>query len=93
MNLYLGLAENVILKLYPNLWGVDIPDQYKSSRRPRKLTSIEPKYIDCCMNNCIVFTGEHVNASECPLCGEERFLDINSRRPQKTFVYIPLILG
>jgi hypothetical protein len=68
MNLYLGLARwaqdvgrrkcvglTDVLKLHPNLWGVDIPDLHKPG--------IEPKYIDCCMNNCISFTGEHVNAS------------------------------
>jgi hypothetical protein len=45
--------------------------------------------VHCCYNNCIAFTGDYADVSECPYCGEKRFLDNGKSR--KSFVHIPLI--
>ena len=95
MNLILELAhwaEDVSRKQRSDLMGLlNIPEPRKQSRRFEKLTGIEANYIDCCVNNCIAFTGEYSELSECPLCGEERFEDFQSKKPWKTFAHIPLI--
>lgn len=71
--------------------GLDFPSLRKQSRRLEKITGIEANFIDCCKNNCIAFTGEYTDASECPLCEEDRFRDTHGRKPWKTFLHIPLI--
>jgi len=54
------------------------------------MTKIEPQFIHCCYNNCIAYTGQYAEETECPHCEETRYIT-NTSKPRKHFVYIPLI--
>jgi Transposase family tnp2/Domain of unknown function (DUF4218) len=62
--------------------------------RLERITEIKPLFIHCCINNCIAFTGEYVDATECPHCDEKRFVSdtVPPARPRarKQFLYIPI---
>ena len=71
------------------LQGVQFPSLRRQSGRLQRLTTIKPTFFHCCQNNCIAFTGEYADLSECPYCEENRFS--SSGKAQKTFIFIPLI--
>jgi hypothetical protein len=62
--------------------------------RLQTLTKIKPLFVDCCFNNCVAFTKGYADATECPICKENRHgsgRGVNAKRARKRFVYIPII--
>jgi hypothetical protein len=59
-------------------------------RRLQRTTKIRPRFIHCCFNSCIAFTGEYANATVCPHCKEKRYITDTSRS-RKQSAYIPII--
>ncbi|KAI5811727.1 hypothetical protein DFH27DRAFT_466850, partial [Peziza echinospora] len=53
--------------------------------------------FDCCVAQCVAFTGEYAELDRCPTCQEERFFPghnagpIANRKPRKKWLYIPII--
>jgi hypothetical protein len=69
---------------------VQLPCLRGQIKRLQGMTEIEPRFIHCCFNNCIAYTGQYAEERECPKCGETRYVR-DTRTPRKSFVYIPLI--
>jgi hypothetical protein len=59
--------------------------------RALHLAGLEPVFIDCCINSCMAFTGNHTKLKNCiwPKCKQPRY--DTSGKPRKRFCYIPLI--
>jgi Transposase family tnp2/Domain of unknown function (DUF4218) len=84
-----------------------LPSLRRQNDHLQRMTKINPRFIHCCFNNCLAFTGPYADESECPRCGETRYVDDveatrnvegrrkprkpQPRKPRKTFLYIPLI--
>ena len=99
VDLFLALAEwsrGIPRAKYSSLqkllrkYGVQLPSVRRVQRRLQRTTKIKPRFIECCYNNCIAFTDEYTNATECPLCKEKRHIT-NTIRARKQFAYIPII--
>ena len=69
--------------------GVQLPSLRRKTERIEKMTGMGPRFIHCCINTCIAFTGTHAERTDCPHCGEDRYVD-DGNKARKTFVYIPL---
>jgi len=41
--------------------------------------------LDCCVNGCVVFRKEQVNATYCPVCEKPRYNE--KKKPVKQFIY------
>ena len=54
------------------------------------------RFIHCCSNNCIAYTGRHAREKECPRCGQTKYVQVKgtrTRRPRKTFGWFYLFLN
>ncbi|CAH9136296.1 unnamed protein product, partial [Cuscuta epithymum] len=83
--------------------GNTLPDSYYDAQKIIKTLSLEPKRIDACPNDCMLFWKEHANADECVHCNSCRWKKkeqsdasgtLNSmvrKIPCKTMRYFPLI--
>lgn len=61
-------------------------------RMMASLACVTVRYIDCCINSCMAYTGQHEGSEECNYCGEARFEQRGTKRQAKrVFCYIPLI--
>lgn len=45
------------LQLILKNYGLGLPSLHRMRQRLQKITKIEPRFIHCCYNNCIAFTG------------------------------------
>jgi hypothetical protein len=68
--------------------GVYFPSIRYKAARLEKVTRIRPQLIDCCYNNCIAYTGQYTNRTNCPECEAPRCGPTGKSR--KRFVYIPI---
>ena len=50
---------------------------------------IKSQVYDVCPNDCVIFTGNYKDLSECPKCNAKRYIG-SSRIPARTFTYLPL---
>ncbi|KAG9089588.1 hypothetical protein FRC06_001476 [Ceratobasidium sp. 370] len=55
----------------------------------KTLSGITPLDINCCINICYAFTGNHTEEETCSKCGAARYDDQGC--PQQTYQYIPTI--
>ncbi|KAJ7697710.1 hypothetical protein B0H17DRAFT_928131, partial [Mycena rosella] len=68
---------------------LDISSHWTMLHRVAILSGIEPRWIPCCLNSCMVYTGEHSELDACRFCHESR-LNAASK-PRRLFCYIPII--
>jgi hypothetical protein len=73
-----------------NLIGCDEESTlYLAKKTLDKLVDIKLNHIDMCKDSCCAFTGIYVDDLECRFCHLKRYN--NSKKPQKTAIYIPLL--
>jgi hypothetical protein len=65
-------------------------DQIKT--RIEELTGVYAVKHSMCLNSCLAFTGPFKDDTHCSICGEERYLYINSKRTSRQQFYT-LLLG
>ena len=75
-----------ILYLYK---GIDLLNQYNKEKRLQKIIRIIPCQINYCIGGCIVYIGVNLELNHCLYCLEVR-LNLVTKQPYKTFIYIPL---
>ncbi len=87
--------RTIIVQAHPDVW---LPNLRRRDDRLTKMTGIESRSIDCCINNCIAFTGKYSDHAFCPIqkCEQPRWRDYNADTGEhgnafKTYEYIPLI--
>lgn len=56
-------------------------------RRIALLSGVQPVWYECCINSCLCYLGEFINATACPDCNEPR--KSPSGHPRRYFCYIP----
>ena len=57
------------------LSGNLLPADYKRAYSMIKSRLVPVTEYHACPNDCILYRGAHIDATHCPKCGEERFLD------------------
>ena len=67
---------------------VELPCLRRSQHRLQQWTKILPKFLDCCVNSCLAYTGAFEHERVCPRCNELRYS--TTGRPRKQFLYIPV---
>src|SRR5262245_36761153 len=70
-----------------------IPTVDVCKSRLQFLSGFKPERYHCCVNSCCCFTGPHKDRTQCPYCGQERYIMLQDgrKRPRKYFTYMPLI--
>jgi len=64
---------------------------YRATKKLSSLISIEPVWIDCCINSCYAFTGAYANVNYCPKCQQRRFSgDPKNKIAHKKMAFFPL---
>src|SRR4051812_39871061 len=69
--------------------GEQVPDQLEEAKKivcPLDLPHV--KY-HVCMNNCIIYRGEHAESTICPVCGVTRYKK-RKKAPRKVEWYFPI---
>jgi len=61
--------------------------------RLQALSGFRPVRYDCCINSCCCFAGDHRDRTNCPYCGQDRWvIDHRGRKKsRKVFNYLPFI--
>jgi hypothetical protein len=86
-------------------YRVDVKSLQSTRQHLRELLGIPVRKYDCCIRNCMTFTGGHVLRRRCLHCGQSRFdettdddeefypdlLFCKSLTPRATYSYIPII--
>lgn len=67
---------------------LEIDSQWVMLHQFAMLTEIEPILYDCCINSRVCYTGQYENDNHCRFCQQPRR---RNRKPQRTFLYLPLI--
>jgi len=70
--------------------GNNLPVSYDAALRAIEPFLVKPIVYHVCLNDCIVFMGQHAQMSECPKCGASRYISENSATPVRTFTYLPV---
>jgi hypothetical protein len=70
------------------MFKVELPSLRRSEARLQHWTKIRPNLIDCCINVCLAYTGEHSDLQKCIHCDEPRYSTTN--RIRNRFVHLPL---
>lgn len=68
---------------------LDLPSVYRREKLLEELSGLKEVVYHCCINTCVLFTGEYEDYNECPICKEPR--RDNRKRPRNVFRYLPLI--
>lgn len=71
------------------LSNVHLPSLRNAVKRLQQQTQIKTRFIDCCVNNCMAFTGISAETTICTYCNEARLSTTGS--PRNQMVFIPLI--
>jgi len=70
---------------------MEIASLYRITHKLAAISGVMPKYFDCCVKSCVMFGRKYEDHTECPVCGEPRYVNNDSTRPRRVFCYIPLI--
>ena len=65
-----------------------LPTSYQEAYRIIKPYLVPEVVFHVCINDCILYRGEHEDSASCPKCNEPRFKMKNI--PRRTFHYLPL---
>ena len=68
-----------------------IPKSIYEAKKLLKGISIEYIKYHACENDCVLFWGEHEDASQCPTCGTSRWKENSKKVPRKVVWYFPPI--
>ncbi|CAM6082121.1 unnamed protein product [Calypogeia fissa] len=73
--------------------GNNLPSSWKEAKKVLKGIGLNYQVIHACVNDCILFRGEHENAIVCPICQESRYCQdmLTGKVPKKVMRYFPLI--
>jgi hypothetical protein len=66
-----------------------LPNWGETKSRTAFLSGLDPILYNCCPNSCCCYVVPYAELDRCPYCNTSRYN--SERRPQKVFVYIPLI--
>ena len=80
-------ATNKIRRAYGN--KINFDTFYLMHRRIALLSGLQLQIYDCCINSCCAYTNMLSEATNCPICSEDRY-DINGR-PRNRYEYLPVI--
>ena len=82
-------AYEALRSAFPEL--EDISSLYITQKTIAKLSGLNPKYVNCCVNLCCCFVGQYKMLDRCPFsdCNEPRYN--GSGQPRKQFQYLPVI--
>ncbi|KAF5342809.1 hypothetical protein D9758_013364 [Tetrapyrgos nigripes] len=84
------MTEDTFASL-PHAFPNDNVLSWKATRsEAASLAHFQPIAYHCCINSCCCFVGPHADETTCPYCSEPRYRS-DGKRPQKHFVYVPLI--
>jgi len=86
-----GITREQYKQLQAILWEfrkVELPDTRRRDEKLQRLTGLTPDLIDCCVNNCMAFTGPHLELTRCKECNELRYSD--NDWPRNNFPYLPV---
>jgi hypothetical protein len=67
----------------------DTPSWKETQSRAAKLSGFEPRWIECCVQSCCAFVGQHAQLQQCPICEQPRF--DKRGKPRRRWPYLPLI--
>jgi hypothetical protein len=67
---------------------LNLPSAYRMEKELETLSGLEEDIYHCCINSCVLFTGEFEDCQACPICEEPR-LD-GRQKPRNVFRYLPL---
>ena len=68
--------------------GNKLPSSYGEAVKAVEPFLIQPITFHACLNDCILFRGEHTDRDTCPVCGESRY--VNQGTPARRFTYLPV---
>ena len=67
-----------------------LPNSYEKAMKLVEPFLIKPLIFHCCPNDCILFRGENLSLSECPVCHAKRYVTGSSHVAVKRFIYLPI---
>jgi hypothetical protein len=95
------------IKHYAPQFGTDfgavLPSIWRTNEKLARKTGITPRWIDCCINSCIAYTGSFANDTKCTqklkhngqICNEPRYYPQKdkdgSHKARKRYLFIPLL--
>ncbi|XP_061358749.1 uncharacterized protein LOC133302942 [Gastrolobium bilobum] len=79
---------SLLTKAFPK--GNKVPMSYFEARKVIRELGLDYEKIDACLNDCILYRGEHLQSKCCPSCGVSPYKDPNKKLPQKVLRYFPL---
>ena len=70
-----------LVKFIKKWFKVNLPSIWRTNSKLAKMTGIHPKWIDCCINSCLAYTGDFKDDKIClqklkannQICNEPRF--------------------
>jgi hypothetical protein len=68
---------------------IKLPCIRRAQTRLQRWTNIHPVLMDCCVNNCLAYTGVFGEALTCTHCNEP--LNSSSGRSRNQFLYLPMV--
>ena len=82
-------AYEALRSAFPEL--EDMSSIYLAQKTVAKLSGLNPKYVDCCVNSCCCYTGKYEMLDRCPFpdCNKPRHDETG--QPKKKFQYLPII--
>ena len=66
-----------------------LPASYAAAHSIIQPSLVPVQEFHCCPNDCILYRGDYADATCCPECNEERYVD--KKVPKKRFKYLPLL--
>lgn len=73
--------------------GNVLPGSWTEAKRVLSSIGMEYHIVHACVNDCILYHGEHANATSCPTCEESRYENdmLTLKVPQKAVRWFPII--
>jgi Transposase family tnp2 len=73
--------------------GNQLPSSWKEAKKVLKSMGLKYQVIHACVDDCVLFRGEHESATRCPVCDKPRYREdtLTGKVPMKVMRYFPLI--